>query len=595
MRRYRSNRSNYRTENLDQLINSIKTPYQYTPNWAGDFRDAFAAPRISEPDYSQYRYISNLEVLADEMSYVRYFPPDLRVSEIEGVLSRTAIYSPFKLSEAVFSAPKLQCPKLPDPPNDPRPLLSAQQPKPTEFPTKQKPLEAKASKLSILGIKLRSMNSTITRGRQRENNEIYKRQLIKWQTEVDKVDDANFQAEQQFQLGLENEPIVKTYHEASSYWKIENEKLKLGFEAALYRWNSNLHAFIEASKFDKATIASLRADVEAGFSDAIQTTSLTALRNSRFQRFKSSSTYDSEAGILLVDYDLPNFSETEIVEDINFSSTQKAKAISARRFAELADTALYGLMLRAAYDFAVIFKTSLVRGIAINGWISRNDPATGKFRSDVTMSLFATKDQLIDLNIEECEPKIAYKSLKGSVGSNPQDYTPIQPIYQFNEQDERIVESREVLSSVGEFENLGAMHWEDFEHLIREVFEKEFATNGAKVNVTRASRDSGVDAIVFDPDPIRGGKIVIQAKRYVNTVDVSAVRDLFGTVQNEGANKGILITTSGFGPDSFEFAKGKPLTLMNGQNLLWLLEKHGRQFVIDLPSARKILKQRGWL
>ena len=92
MRRYRSNRSNYRTENLDQLINSIKTPYQYTPNWAGDFRDAFAAPRISEPDYSQYRYISNLEVLADEMSYVRYFPPDLRVSEIEGVLSRTAIY-----------------------------------------------------------------------------------------------------------------------------------------------------------------------------------------------------------------------------------------------------------------------------------------------------------------------------------------------------------------------------------------------------------------------------------------------------------------------------------------------------------------------
>ena len=457
------------------------------------------------------------------------------------------------------------------------------------------PSEVTASQLSLLGIKLKSINASITRGRQREIDEIYDLRLTKWQSEVDNINEANRKANEQFKLELQNDPAVKTYHEAAAYWEIENEKLSLDFEAALQRWSLNRFAFSEAFESEKVTIASLRADVEAGFSDAIQAASLAALRNSMFQNYKSASTYDSEAGILLVDYDLPNFAETEIVEDVNFSSSQKAKAISARRFADLADTALYGLMLRAAYDFAVTFKNSPIKGIAINGWISRNDPATGKFRSDVTMSLSATKDQLTDLNIEECEAKIAFKSLKGSVGSNPQDYTPIQPIYQFNEQDDRIVESRDVLSSVGEFENLGAMHWEDFEHLIREVFEKEFATNGAKVNVTRASRDSGVDAIVFDPDPIRGGKIVIQAKRYVNTVDVSAVRDLFGTVQNEGANKGILITTSGFGPDSFEFAKGKPLTLMNGQNLLWLLEKHGRRFVIDLPSARKLLKQRGWL
>jgi len=47
--------------------------------------------------------------------------------------------------------------------------------------------------------------------------------------------------------------------------------------------------------------------------------------------------------------------------------------------------------------------------------------------------------------------------------------------------------------------------------------------------VTQASRDGGVDAVAFDPDPIRGGKIVIQAKRYAYTVGVSARRDLYGT------------------------------------------------------------------
>jgi hypothetical protein len=89
---------------------------------------------------------------------------------------------------------------------------------------------------------------------------------------------------------------------------------------------------------------------------------------------------------------------------------------------------------------------------------------------------------------------------------------------------------------------------------------------GGEVKVTRASRDGGVDAIAFDPDPIRGGKIVIQAKRYTNTVELSAVRDLYGTVVNEGAMKGILVTTSSFGPGAYAFARDKPLTLLAGGN-----------------------------
>ena len=136
--------------------------------------------------------------------------------------------------------------------------------------------------------------------------------------------------------------------------------------------------------------------------------------------------------------------------------------------------------------------------------------------------------------------------------------------------------------------NIAAMGWEEFEHLIREIFEKEFASSGGEVKVTQASRDGGVDAVAFDPDPIRGGKIVIQAKRYTNTVDVSAVRDLYGTVVNEGATKGILVTTSSFGNNSYTFAKDKPITLMDGSNLLYLLEKHGHRAVIDLAEAKRL-------
>jgi len=158
--------------------------------------------------------------------------------------------------------------------------------------------------------------------------------------------------------------------------------------------------------------------------------------------------------------------------------------------------------------------------------------------------------------------------------------------------DKRFVAPYEVIEAIDPTENLAAMDWEDFENLVRELFEKEFGQHGAEVKITRASRDGGVDAVVFDPDPIRGGKIAIQAKRYTNTVGVSAVRDLFGTVINEGAMKGILVTTADYGPDAYEFAKDKPLTLLSGNNLLHMLAKHGRKAKIDLKEAKVILAEK---
>jgi restriction system protein len=47
-------------------------------------------------------------------------------------------------------------------------------------------------------------------------------------------------------------------------------------------------------------------------------------------------------------------------------------------------------------------------------------------------------------------------------------------------------------------------------------------------------------------------------------VELSAVRDLYGTVVHEGANRGILMTTSRFGGDAYEFAKSHPISLIDG-------------------------------
>jgi len=47
-------------------------------------------------------------------------------------------------------------------------------------------------------------------------------------------------------------------------------------------------------------------------------------------------------------------------------------------------------------------------------------------------------------------------------------------------------------------------------------------------------------------------------------------------------------TTSNFGPDSYEFAKDKPITLLDGSNLLHMLGRHGTKAYIDIKEARAI-------
>ena len=49
------------------------------------------------------------------------------------------------------------------------------------------------------------------------------------------------------------------------------------------------------------------------------------------------------------------------------------------------------------------------------------------------------------------------------------------------------------------------------------------------------------------------------------------------------------MTTANYGADSYEFAKDKPLTLINGNNLLHMLSKHGYNARIDLKEAKKII------
>jgi restriction system protein len=374
-------------------------------------------------------------------------------------------------------------------------------------------------------------------------------------------------------------------------------KEQLVYAARLKEWEESKKQFKELQEERNRHVGARKLDYLNGTHDGILDNCELVLSSSSYpdafpQEFDLD--YNPETKILIVDYLLPPIESFPRIKEIKYVQTRDAfdeVSLSQTELTKLYDDALYQIALRSIHELYTADIIEALQAVIFNGWVNSIDKGNGQSIKPCVLTVQVSRVDFQQINLALVDAKTCFKALKGIASPKLHTITPVAPIMKIDRQDRRFVASYEVTNSIDDATNLAAMDWEDFEHLVRELFEKEFAQAGGEVKVTRASRDWGVDAVVFDPDPIRGGKIVIQAKRYTNTVDVSAVRDLYGTVINEGAAKGILVTTADFGPESHEFAKGKPITLLNGNNLLHLLSKHGHHAKIDLKEARRLLAE----
>ena len=296
--------------------------------------------------------------------------------------------------------------------------------------------------------------------------------------------------------------------------------------------------------------------------------------------------YNSNNQVAIIEYYLPTLEECPNIKEYDPNGFDKLLSQTALK--KLYEELIYRITLRTIAEIFHYDYLKRISSVCFNGRVKVRNAGTGKLEDNCILSLSVHRAEFNNVELRYVDAKVCFKHLKGVGGAKLYDYSPIVPIMQMSKDDKRFVDSHNVYTDSST--NLATMDWEEFEHLVRELFDMEFNNSGGEVKITQTSRDGGVDAIAFDPDPIRGGKIVIQAKRYTSTVGVSAVRDLYGTVINEGANKGILITTSDYGSDSYNFAKGKPITLLNGGHLLYLLEKHGKKAHIDIEQAKRLYK-----
>ncbi|MEN6489059.1 MAG: restriction endonuclease [Smithella sp.] len=109
--------------------------------------------------------------------------------------------------------------------------------------------------------------------------------------------------------------------------------------------------------------------------------------------------------------------------------------------------------------------------------------------------------------------------------------------------------------------------WREFEELVGEAYRRF----GYSVTETGGGgADGGVDLVLRK----NGEKLLVQCKHWkLEKIGVKVVRELYGVVAAEGASGGIVICSGAFTQEARDFARGKPMELIEGTALARMVEE----------------------
>jgi restriction system protein len=366
------------------------------------------------------------------------------------------------------------------------------------------------------------------------------------------------------------------YEQAIREHQAREQQRTAALAAARAEWQAAVDSAAAEAEKQHAEIDEFEAEYRRGEQDAVAAYCSMVLEASQYpkgfpQHFKLA--YVPESRQVVVEYELPTVSVVPSVKAYKYVKSSDTIAESARpqvQVRTLYASVVGQVALRTLHELLEADSGTHVDAVVFNGVVDTTDPGSGRKVRPCLVTLRATRDAFAELDLAHVEPLACLRHLSAGVSRSPAELVPVRPVLEFSMVDPRFVAESDALSQLDERPNLMELSPSEFEALIQNLFTKM----GLEARQTRPSRDGGVDCVAWDPRPIFGGKVVIQAKRYKNTVGVSAVRDLFGTLQNEGASKGILVTTSGYGQASFDFAQNKPIELLDGANLLYLLREN---------------------
>lgn len=118
-------------------------------------------------------------------------------------------------------------------------------------------------------------------------------------------------------------------------------------------------------------------------------------------------------------------------------------------------------------------------------------------------------------------------------------------------------------------ELLMSLEWKRYEEICRE-FLKITEHEKNLVELTKTGADGGIDLKIYDKKNKLIG--IGQCKAYNSKITVEKIRELYGVMASEKAEKGYFFTTSTFTSDCIEFAKDKKIDLISGNQQIEIIK-----------------------
>jgi restriction system protein len=136
---------------------------------------------------------------------------------------------------------------------------------------------------------------------------------------------------------------------------------------------------------------------------------------------------------------------------------------------------------------------------------------------------------------------------------------------------------RMLFKAAKDIDAIRAMSWREFENLVGEFYRRQ----GFRVEMTGGGgADGGVDLLLRR----NGETVIVQCKQWRTfKVGVSIVREMYGVMVAEHADRVIVVTSGRYTGEAFRFARGKPIDLVDGTELARMIRDIRRD--AEMPTS----------
>jgi restriction system protein len=376
---------------------------------------------------------------------------------------------------------------------------------------------------------------------------------------------------------------VERYNAAEADRRRQFTRERAAYDSAVARFTSVVTAH-------NAGVDQFQRDCWAGDPDAVAQFCTLVLDSAVYPDgfpHQTRTVYRPDQKEVVIEWELPPPSVVPLDRDYLYLAARDAIDASPRaekEVEELYRAVIAQVALGTIHEILVSTPAAVIELVTFYGKVCAADPATGRPAQPLLLQLSAEREAFTPYLLSDPDPVSSITRLNALLSPHPYDLEPVQPTVDFDSLAIRFTAVAGMDASAGpdSRRDLLAMTSYEFEHLVRQIFEK----TGMQEWNTEAIKDDSVDAVAVNRDAVFGGTCVIQAKRWRDVVGVEEVQALAEVMAGKHAVKGILVTTSWVTKDGHALAsRHGRIEIMECEHVKYLCREHlGRDVLTSLPK-----------